>query len=61
MTSAPLGQTNATVTFTEPIGTDNCANATTVLGSGIANGGVFLIGTTTETYIVHGQRQYCGL
>jgi len=46
------GTCEAVVTYTPPVGTDNCPGATTSLTSGIGSGGTFPIGTTTETYTV---------
>jgi hypothetical protein len=44
------GTCGAVVTYTAPVGTDNCSGVTTALTSGIGSGGTFPIGTTTETY-----------
>lgn len=46
------GMCSAVVTYTAPVGTDNCSGATTTLTSGIGSGGTFPLGTTTETYTV---------
>ncbi|MBU2949602.1 FG-GAP repeat protein, partial [Tamlana agarivorans] len=46
------GSTTATVTFTNPVGTDNCTvNATTQI-AGLASGSAFPIGTTLITFEV---------
>jgi uncharacterized repeat protein (TIGR01451 family) len=42
----------ATVTYTTPVGTDNCPGATTVRTAGPASGSVFPTGTTTVTFQV---------
>jgi len=46
------GICGAVVTFTPPIGTDNCGDATTVLSAGLDSGSEFPVGTTTVTYTV---------
>ncbi len=46
------GQCGAVVTYTAPIGTDNCSGATTNLTAGLASGSLFPLGTTTVTYTV---------
>ncbi|MFN8395281.1 MAG: HYR domain-containing protein [Bacteroidia bacterium] len=46
------GQCSAVVTFTEPIGTDNCPGSVTTRISGQAPGTVFPRGSTTQTYRV---------
>ena len=46
------GVCGATVTYTEPIGTDNCAGATTTQTAGLASGATFPVGTTTNTFVV---------
>jgi hypothetical protein len=40
----------ATVTYTTPVGTDNCPGATIVRTAGLASGSTFPLGTTTVTY-----------
>jgi hypothetical protein len=50
--SNDAGMCSAVVTYTAPVGTDNCSGATTTLTSGIGSGGTFPTGTTTETYTV---------
>ncbi|PSJ77889.1 hypothetical protein C7N43_06680, partial [Sphingobacteriales bacterium UPWRP_1] len=42
----------ATVTYTPPVGTDNCPGATTSLTSGLASGASFPVGVTPVTYTV---------
>lgn len=46
------GMCSAIVTFTAPVGTDNCSGATTVQTTGLASGAAFPVGTTTQTYVV---------
>ncbi len=46
------GQCGAVVTFTPPVGTDNCAGAATTQTAGLASGSLFPIGTTTQTFTV---------
>jgi large repetitive protein len=46
------GVCGATVNYVEPIGTDNCPNPVTTLVSGLPEGSVFPVGTTTQTYLV---------
>jgi len=50
--STDPGTCEAVVSYTAPVGTDNCPGATTALTSGIGSGGTFPIGTTVETYTV---------
>ncbi|MGH9961072.1 MAG: HYR domain-containing protein, partial [Pyrinomonadaceae bacterium] len=45
----PTCPSGAIVTYTPPVGTDNCS-VTTELTAGLASGSVFPIGTTTVTY-----------
>jgi hypothetical protein len=40
------------VIYTTPVGTDNCANPTTTQTSGLGSGGAFLLGITTNTFLV---------
>jgi hypothetical protein len=42
----------AVVTYTAPVGTDNCAGATTAQTAGLASGATFPLGTTTNTFTV---------
>lgn len=42
----------AVVTFTTPVGTDNCPGATTSQTTGLASGSTFPLGTTTNTFTV---------
>jgi hypothetical protein len=44
------GQCGAVVTYTAPMGGDNCATPTTVLSAGLGSGGSFPVGSTVETY-----------
>jgi gliding motility-associated-like protein len=44
------GQCGAVVTFTPPVGTDNCSGVTTSQTSGLPSGTMFPIGTTTQGY-----------
>jgi hypothetical protein len=58
----PTCPTGAIATWTPPVGTDNCAGATTTRTAGPASGSVFTIGTTTVTYTVndaHGNSASC--
>ncbi len=48
----PTSPDGATVTYTAPIGTDNCPGATTVQTGGLGSGATFPIGTNSETYTV---------
>jgi HYR domain/Bacterial surface protein, Ig-like domain len=48
----PTCPSGAVVTYTTPVGTDNCAGATTTRTAGLASGAIFPIGTTTVTYTV---------
>ncbi|WP_026837735.1 HYR domain-containing protein [Gillisia sp. JM1] len=55
---APITQSNdagvcgAVVTYTAPVGTDNCSGSTTTQTSGLASGSTFPVGTTTNTFTV---------
>jgi len=51
-TVPPTSLAGAVVTYTEPVGTDNCSGATTTRTAGPASGSTFPIGTTTVTYQV---------
>lgn len=42
----------AVVTYTAPVGTDNCGGATTTQITGLASGSTFPLGTTTNTFRV---------
>jgi hypothetical protein len=42
----------AVVTYTAPVGTDNCPGATTTRTAGLASGATFPLGTTTVTHTV---------
>ncbi len=42
----------ATVTYTTPVGTDNCTNPITTQTSGLGSGGAFTLGLTTNTFLV---------
>jgi hypothetical protein len=46
------GVCGAVVTYTAPVGTDNCPGATTVQTAGLASGSTFPVGTTTNTFEV---------
>src|SRR5690606_29910135 len=46
------GVCGATITYATPVGTDNCAGASTVMTAGQASATLFPIGTTTVTYQV---------
>ncbi|MEM7161618.1 MAG: Calx-beta domain-containing protein [Bacteroidota bacterium] len=47
-----IGICGAVVTFTTPVGTDNCAGSNTVQTSGLASGATFPFGTTTNCFEV---------
>lgn len=55
---APITQPNdagvcgAVVTYTAPVGTDNCSGAVTLQTAGLASGATFPIGTTVNTFEV---------
>ncbi|UKN00093.1 HYR domain-containing protein [Paracrocinitomix mangrovi] len=42
----------ATVTYTSPVGIDNCPGATTVMTTGSISGALFPVGVTTQTFVV---------
>jgi hypothetical protein len=46
------GNGGAVVSYTAPVGTDNCSGATTAITGGLDSGSLFPVGTTTETYTV---------
>lgn len=46
------GMCSAVVTYTAPVGTDNCAGAVTTQTAGLASGSTFPVGTTTNTFLV---------
>jgi hypothetical protein len=46
------GVCTAVVSYTAPVGTDNCPGASTVQTSGLASGSSFPLGTTTNTFRV---------
>jgi len=46
------GVNGAVVTYAAPVGTDNCAGATTAQTAGLPSGATFPLGTTTNTYTV---------
>ncbi len=48
--NATSGQCNAVVTYTAPVGTDNCPGATTTQTAGLASGATFPVGVTTNTF-----------
>ncbi|MBK9453152.1 MAG: HYR domain-containing protein [Bacteroidetes bacterium] len=50
--NATSGQCNAVVTYTAPVGTDNCPGATTTQTAGLASGATFPVGVTTNTFRV---------
>jgi large repetitive protein len=51
-TSTTAGLCTAVVTYSTPVGTDNCLGAVTTQTAGLASGSVFPIGSTTNTYLV---------
>ena len=46
------GQCSAVVSYTSPIGSDNCTGAVTVQSGGLGSGSSFPVGTSTESYTV---------
>jgi hypothetical protein len=46
------GVCGAVVTYTAPVGTDNCTGSTTTQTAGLASGATFPVGTTTNTFKV---------
>ncbi|MDD5151107.1 MAG: HYR domain-containing protein, partial [Flavobacterium sp.] len=44
------GECGAVVTYTAPIGTDNCSGASTAQTAGLVSGSVFPVGETTNTF-----------
>jgi len=50
--SNDAGECEAVVTYTTPVGTDNCASPITTLTAGLASGSTFPLGTTVVTYQV---------
>jgi hypothetical protein len=50
--NATTGQCNAVVTYAAPVGTDNCAGASTSQTTGLASGASFPVGVTTNTFTV---------
>lgn len=46
------GYCGAVVTYTTPVGTDNCPGATTQQTAGLPSGSTFPVGTTTNTFVV---------
>jgi uncharacterized repeat protein (TIGR01451 family) len=62
ITTDPTCPSGAIVTYTAPVGTDNCPGVTTNRTAGPASGSVFPIGTTTVTYTAtdgNGQTASC--
>ncbi|HEX2898350.1 MAG TPA: HYR domain-containing protein, partial [Bacteroidia bacterium] len=51
-TNNAVGLCAATVSYTAPVGTDNCAGATTSRTAGLASGASFPVGVTTNTFRV---------
>lgn len=47
-----LNTCSKTVSYSTPVGTDNCPGASTILSNGIISGESFPVGTTTNTYKV---------
>ena len=47
-----VGVCGAIVTYSAPVGTDNCVGASTVQTVGLASGSTFLVGVTTNTFEV---------
>ena len=46
------GNCSAVVTYTTPVGADNCPGQTTAQTAGLASGSAFPVGTTTNTFVV---------
>ncbi|MBK9452429.1 MAG: HYR domain-containing protein [Bacteroidetes bacterium] len=46
------GLCSKVVTFSAPVGADNCAGPTTTQTAGLASGSAFPVGTTTNAYLV---------
>ena len=46
------GQCSAVVTYTAPVGTDNCAGATTLQTAGLPSGSAFPVGSTLNSFEV---------
>jgi len=46
------GVCGAKVTYTAPVGTDNCSGSTTKQTAGLPSGSTFPVGTTTNTFMV---------
>ena len=51
-TSNDAGVCGAKVTYTAPVGTDNCSGSTTTQTAGLPSGSTFPVGTTTNTFVV---------
>jgi hypothetical protein len=51
-TSNDTGDCSAVVTYTTPVGTDNCTGATTTQTAGLPSGSAFPVGVTTNTFEV---------
>ncbi len=47
-----MGNCSAVVSYTAPVGTDNCSGAITTQTAGLASGAAFPVGTTTNTFVV---------
>src|SRR5690606_33288565 len=47
-----LGVCGAVITYTAPVGTDNCSGSTTIQTAGLASGSTFPLGTTTNTFLI---------
>ena len=47
-----IGTCGKVMTYTAPVGTDNCAGQTTTQTSGLASGATFPVGVTTNTFRV---------
>ena len=45
------GICGAVITYTAPVGTDNCSGSTTVQTTGLVSGEIFPVGTTTNTFV----------
>ncbi|MEA1874044.1 MAG: HYR domain-containing protein, partial [Bacteroidota bacterium] len=50
--ASDAGNCSAIITYTAPIGTDNCTGVSTIQTTGLASGSTFPVGTTTNTFLV---------
>src|ERR687888_666082 len=52
VTTNDVGQCSALVSYTPPVGTDNCSGALTTQIAGLTNGAAFPVGVTTNVFQV---------